>query len=223
MPVDHGVKTVARTVLAECWRSPGMRTVLVVLLATSVGGVGVLVLYPGKPAAALTALLAMLICMLLLLMSFVTGPLTRDLANGTTQTLLASALRGDQIILGYAVAMSVLATVPGYIIAIGAMAVTNQWDVLGLLSALVVAPALSFAVAVLTFAAALWKGTDVALVAPWVVTLSVGGAFTLMATLGDIPVFGWQISAVFAVMLLFVGLLATAATVATTKHSSTVA
>lgn len=193
---------VARLTWRECLGSPGMRLTLGLLLAAAVSLVASSPWWATGGLAPLAAALAAPAFLLVVLMSFSTGPLSRDLANGTATSLVVSAVDGRQIVTGTALALSSLAVALGLATAAGVLAVLGTWAALPLaawLTVVVLGPLVAYALATLTAALAYWRGTDVAMVAPWATTLLLGAALGLLALLAGMDPLGWGPAALLAV------------------------
>lgn len=209
-----GTATIARITLRECAGSTGMLLTIALVFATGIAVSATAPFWLDGSGAVLIAVTAPLASTLIVLMSFVTGPLSRDLANGTTATLIASAVTGPQIIGGTAVALAVLALPPALLTALGVFATTGAWTMTTVavwIATLALSPLVAVALSTLSIAVALWKGTDAALIAPWGVTMAVGTALVLLVALGDMEPEGWGTAAVVAVAAVCVTLAAIAA------------
>lgn len=209
-----GTAAIARITLRECVGSPGMLLTIALIV---VAGIAVSVTAPlwlDGSGAILLAVMAPLVCTLVVLMSFVTGPLSRDLANGTTMSLLASPVTVPQILTGTAAALALLALPPALLTVLGVFAMTGAWTMTTAamwIATLVCSPLAAVALSTVSVAVALWKGTDAALIAPWAVTLGIGAALVLLIALGDMEPQGWGTAAVVAVAAVSVTLAAIAA------------
>ena len=220
-----GTATVARITLRECLGSTGMLLTIALVVIMGIAVTVTAPLWQGGSGAILLAVMAPLATMLIVLMSFVTGPLARDLANGTTVTLIASAVTAPQIISGTSAALSILALPPALLTALGVFATTGTWSMTTVAmwtATLVFSPVTAVAFSTMSIAVALWKGTDAALIAPWGVTMAVGAALVLLVTLGGTEPQGWGTAAVAAVAAVSVTLAAIAALQQSTRELRTV-
>lgn len=218
-----GTTTILRITLRECLGSTGMLLTMALVVVT---GIAVSLSAPwwlDGSGAMLVAVMAPLVSTLVVLMSFVTGPLSRDLANGTTVTLIASAVTAPQIVAGTAAALATLALPPALLTTLGVFATTGTWTETSValwITTLVFSPVTAIALSTVSVAVALWKGTDAALIAPWGVTMVVGAALVLLVALGDTEPTSWGTAAVIAVAALSVTLAAIAALAQTARELS---
>lgn len=209
-----GTTTVARITLKECAGSNGMLLTLALVIVTGITVSATAPLWLDPSGAVLVALIAPLASTLIVLMSFVTGPFSRDLSNGTTVALMASAVTGPQVVVGTASALAALALPPALLTVLGVFATTGAWSMASFpvwIGTLLLSPLTAAALSALTIAIALWKGTDAALIAPWGVTMVVGATLVLLVALGDTRPEGWGAAAVVAVAAVSVTLAAVAA------------
>lgn len=193
---------VMRLTLLECLGSAGMRTTLVLLITAMIAGPVTAPLWLDPANVGLVAVAATLVSTLIVLMSFIVGPLSRDLANGTTMTLVASAVTPTQIILGTAAALEALALPPALVAAAGMFTTTTAWTTLTIpvaVTAIVLSPLTALALAVLSIALALWKGTDTALIAPWAVIMIAGATLVFLIALNDMNPLGWGTATVIGI------------------------
>lgn len=215
MPVTapSRIAQVMRLTLLECFGSTGMLTTLALLVATMIAGPVTAPFWLDGAGPGLAAAAATLVSTLVVLMSFTVGPLSRDFANGTTMVLVASAVTPAQIIIGTAAALELLALPPALLAAVGMLATTGAWATLTIpivVTAVLLSPLTAAALAILSIALALWKGSDTALIAPWTVIMSVGATLVFLVTLNDMDPLGWGTAAVFGVAAICTTLLSIA-------------
>lgn len=203
----RAVRAVTRIVLHECLGSPGMRLTVILLLVAGIAAAILAPLWLDPAGAVLAAALAPQIAALVILMSFVTGPMARDLAAGTTLALRVTAVTTRQIAHGTAAALTIV-TLPIALLTAGiALASTGSWPSLpGWLAIVLLSPALAATLILITVAIALRGALDQALIVPWIATMLVGTTIVLLAALADMPADGWGTATIIAVAAVCGGL-----------------
>lgn len=147
-------------------------------------------LWATEDSATIIVLLAPLIVTLFLLMSYVSGPLTRDMASGTTLTLRASAVSTSAVVLGISAALILIAALPTLVLMVGTIMISGVYThicVPFILTALIAAPLTAISCTTVTIGMALWRGANMALVVPWITTMLLGATLLVLSMLAEMP------------------------------------
>jgi hypothetical protein len=208
-PVDAAPHTgvVARRTLTEIARTPSMRlTALVLVLAAA--GLTLWAATTGHDAAHRTfddtlAVLVGLLPPLLGTLLYVGSFLTRDLANGTLTSLLATAVDPRDAVNGTALAvylpgLPLMTGVPIAVEAAGGHVGTVTVPLV--ITALILTPAMGWMLTALTIRLAVIHGPETALVPLWLVAVLVLMGVPVGVLLGGLDVASWAFLALYAVV-----------------------